>query len=216
MTKAQTDADASATVPTIHQHATAEAKVALPNPVGTADLSNANAAQAAAANAAAATTPAPTALNTANLTVMTGQAVPLNGLAVEISANAKAGNSRFEIRLDPPDLGRIDVRLDVDKNGQVTSRLFVEKSETLDLLRRDAPQLQQALQDAGLKTSDSGLQFSLRDRNPQQGQNNGNNSGNGQNPQRLIIAEDDAATANAAGRSYGRALSASGGVDIRV
>ncbi len=127
---------------------------------------------------------AATALDTSNLTVMTGQAVPLSGLAVEISANAKAGNSRFEIRLDPPDLGRIDVRLDVDRNGQVTSRLFVEKSETLDLLRRDAPQLQQALQDAGLKTSDSGLQFSLRDQNPQQGQSNSN--GGSQNPQRLV------------------------------
>jgi len=142
--------------------------------------------------------------------------VPLSGLAVEISANAKAGNSRFEIRLDPPDLGRIDVRLDVDKNGQVTSRLFVEKSETLDLLRRDAPQLQQALQDAGLKTSDSGLQFSLRDQSPQQGQSNANGNG-GQNPQRLVIVEEDsAAAASAAGRSYGRSLSPSGGVDIRV
>jgi flagellar hook-length control protein FliK len=219
VTKVQTDADASAAVPTVHQHATVETRLAQPSTLGAADLSNANAAQAAAANAATATTPAPAAtaaLNTANLTVLTGQAVPLSGLAVEISANAKAGNSRFEIRLDPPDLGRIDVRLDVDKNGQVTSRLFVEKSETLDLLRRDAPQLQQALQDAGLKTSDSGLQFSLRDQNPQQGRNNDNNSGDGQSPQRLVIAEDDAATANAAGRSYGRSLSASGGVDIRV
>ena len=80
---------------------------------------------------------------------MTAQTVPLNGLAVEISANAKAGNSRFEIRLDPPELGRIDVRLDVDRNGQVTSRLFVEKSETLDLLRRDAPQLQHFITELG-------------------------------------------------------------------
>jgi len=216
-TKAQTDADAPAVVPTVHQHAAAEARITPPSPLGATDLSNANAAQVAAANAQTTPAPATTAvLNTANLTVITGQSVPLSGLAVEISANAKAGNSRFEIRLDPPDLGRIDVRLDVDKNGQVTSRLFVEKSETLDLLRRDAPQLQQALQDAGLKTSDSGLQFSLRDQNPQQGQNSGNNSGNGQNPQRLIIAEDDTATASAAGRSYGRSLSASGGVDIRV
>jgi flagellar hook-length control protein FliK len=155
-----------------------------------------------------------TPINVANLTVVAGPAVPLNGLAVEIAANSKAGNSRFQIRLDPPDLGRIDVRLDVDRNGQVTSRLFVEKSETLDLLRRDAPQLHQALQDAGLKTSDNGLQFSLRDQNPQQGRNDGN--GTGQDPQRLVIAEEDPAVAEAAGRSYARSLSAAGGVDIRV
>ena len=74
-----------------------------------------------------------------------------------------SGKSRFEIRLDPAELGRIDVRIDVDRNGQVTSHLTVEKPETLAMLRQDAPQLQRALNDAGLKTGDGGLQFSLRD-----------------------------------------------------
>ena len=89
--------------------------------------------------------------------------VPLESLAVEIASRAQAGRNRFEIRLDPPELGRIDVRLDIDRSGNVTSRLVVEKAETLDVLRRDAHQLERALQDAGLKTSDNGLQFSLRD-----------------------------------------------------
>jgi len=61
-------------------------------------------------------------------------AVPLSGLAMEIAASAKSGKSRFEIRLDPADLGRIDVRIDVDRNGQVTSHLTVERPETLSLL----------------------------------------------------------------------------------
>jgi flagellar hook-length control protein FliK len=91
--------------------------------------------------------------------------VPVAGLAVEIAARAQAGRNRFEIRLDPPELGRIDVRLDVDSSGNVTSRLVVERAETLEVLRRDAPELQRALQDAGLKTSDNGLQFTLRDQN---------------------------------------------------
>ena len=64
---------------------------------------------------------------------------------MEIAASAKSGKSRFEIRLDPADLGRIDVRIDVDRNGQVTSHLTVEKPETLSMLRQDAPQLQRAL-----------------------------------------------------------------------
>ena len=67
-----------------------------------------------------------------------GPTVPVAGLAVEIAAQMRAGKNRFEIRLDPPELGRIDVRLDVDKDGNVTSRLMVERSDTLDLLRRDA------------------------------------------------------------------------------
>ena len=73
-------------------------------------------------------------------------AVPLSGLAMEIAASANSGKSRFEIRLDPADLGRIDVRIDVDRNGQVTSHLTVEKPETLSMLRQDATHLQRALE----------------------------------------------------------------------
>jgi flagellar hook-length control protein FliK len=96
-------------------------------------------------------------------TSQSAAAVPIAGLAVEIAARAQAGHNRFEIRLDPPELGRIDVRLDVDHSGHVTSRLVVDRAETLDLLRRDAPELERALQQAGLKTSENGLQFTLRD-----------------------------------------------------
>jgi len=145
-----------------------------------------------------------------------GAAVPLSGLAVEIAASVQSGKTHFEVRLDPADLGRIDVRIDVDRNGQVTSHLTVEKPETLSLLQQDAPQLQQALNDAGLKTSNGGLQFSLRDQS-QSGQNsNPNNNQTGAQPQRLVISEEDTVPAAIAGRSYGRMLGNSGGVDIRV
>ncbi len=115
------------------------------------------------------------------------QAVPLGGLAMEIAASANSGKSRFEIRLDPADLGRIDVRIDVDRNGQVTSHLTVEKPETLSMLRQDAPQLQRALNDAGLTTGNGGLQFSLRDQSSS-GQNNDQSN---PNAHRLIVAEDE-------------------------
>ena len=89
--------------------------------------------------------------------------IPFGGLAVEIAGRAIAGKNRFEIRLDPPELGRIEVRLDVDRDGNVTSRLTVDRADTFDLLRRDAAGLERALQDAGLKTAGNGLQFSLRE-----------------------------------------------------
>ncbi len=95
-------------------------------------------------------------------TVVIPMGVPLAGLAVEIATRSRDGKNRFEIRLDPPELGRIDVRLDVDRHGNVTSRLVVERADTLDLLRRDAASLERALSDAGLKTGDNSLQFSLR------------------------------------------------------
>ena len=143
----------------------------------------------------------------------TNAPVPLSGLALEIAVSARSGKSRFEIRLDPADLGRIDVRIDVDRNGQVTSHLTVEKPETLSMLRQDAPQLQRQLDDAGFKTGNGGLQFSLRDQSSS-GQNNDNETG--RNAQRLVISDEDAIPAVAAGRTYGRVLGSSSGVDIRV
>ena len=136
-------------------------------------------------------------------------AIPVSGLAVEIVSRAHEGLRRFEIRLDPPELGRIDVRLDVDRGGNVTSRLTVERAETLDLLRRDAPQLERALQQAGLNT-EGGLQFSLRD------QSFANREQTQQNPPTLIVPDDEPAAAEAARRGYGRLIGLGGGVDIRV
>jgi chemotaxis protein MotD len=148
-----------------------------------------------------------------NVMAASTMAVPLNGLAMDIALRAAGGSSRFEIRLDPAELGRIDVRLDVDKHGNVTSHLTVERPATLDMLRNDAPRLQQALEDAGLKTGEGGLQFSLRDQSSSGRQDDGSS---GRPSQRLVIAEDDVVPPQIAGRSYGRMLGASGGVDIRV
>ena len=137
-------------------------------------------------------------------------AVPVAGLAVAIAAQAQAGKSRFEIRLDPPELGRIHVRLDIDRDGNVASRLVVERQDTLDLLRRDASQLERALQQAGLKTSDNALEFSLR------GHAFGRDDETPELPNRLVIPEDDAAPLEALRHGYGRVLGLGGGIDIRV
>jgi flagellar hook-length control protein FliK len=150
------------------------------------------------------------------VTIATSAPVPVSGLAVEIAASAQSGKTRFEMRLDPADLGRIDVRIDVNRDGQVTSHLIVEKAETLSMLQQDAPQLQQALSDAGLKTGSGGLQFSLRDQSSFGGQNNGNQQMQG-NVQRLIVSDETSLPPSAvAGKSYGRMLGLVGGVDIRV
>ncbi|MCP9625488.1 flagellar hook-length control protein FliK [Rhodopseudomonas palustris] len=140
--------------------------------------------------------------------------VAVQDLAVTIAARANAGASRFDIRLDPAELGRIDVRIEVDRHGQVTSHLTVEKPETLAMLRQDQTQLQRALDNAGLKTGDSGLQFSLRDQSSsgQQGQQQDSS----RHAQRLVIKDEDLLPAMPAGRSYGRMLGASGGVDIKI
>ena len=95
--------------------------------------------------------------------------VPVSALAVHIAQQASNGARRFDIRLDPPELGRIEVRLNVSREGQVMAHLVVERAETLDLLQRDARQLERALQDAGLNTSEEDMKFSLKDQGLAQG-----------------------------------------------
>ncbi|HEY9452316.1 MAG TPA: flagellar hook-length control protein FliK, partial [Bradyrhizobium sp.] len=146
-------------------------------------------------------------------TAASGAAVPLSGLAMEIAASANSGKTRFEIRLDPAELGRIDVRIDIDRHGQMTSHLTVERPETLQMLRQDANQLQRALDNAGLSTGNNGLQFSLRDQSSQ-GQNDGGQSN--PNAHRVVVSEEDSVPSVVAGRGYGRMLGSSGGVDIRI
>jgi chemotaxis protein MotD len=142
--------------------------------------------------------------------------VPLTGLAlaIEIVSRVREGNHRFDIRLDPPELGRIDVRLDVDRLGVTSTRLTVDRPETLALLQREASGLERALQSAGLKTDEGGLEFSLRyqaqdgaaDRRPE--------SMMEPRPDLLVI-EDHEPVGNGLDH-YGWAARARGGVDIRV
>ncbi|NWG23849.1 MAG: flagellar hook-length control protein FliK [Pseudorhodoplanes sp.] len=138
------------------------------------------------------------------------QAVPVAAVPVEIAAQARAGKTSFEIRLDPPELGRIDVRLDIDHDGKVTSRLTVERAETLDVLRRDAHSIERALNDAGLKTSDNSLQFSLRDQGHAQ-----RDRDDTARAERLAMAETELAAQSAA-PIYNRLAGLGSGLDIRV
>ena len=98
------------------------------------------------------------------------QQLNLPQIAFELARQTSEGNTRFQIRLDPAELGRIDVQLDIDNSGQVNARLYVEKAETLDLMQRDQRGLEKALHQAGLDSAKTNLEFSLR-------QNNGGESG---------------------------------------
>jgi flagellar hook-length control protein FliK len=137
--------------------------------------------------------------------------IPLSGVAIEIAGKALAGKNRFDIRLDPPELGRIEVRLDVDRDGNVTSRLTVDRADTLDLLRRDASGLERALQDAGLKTADNSLQFQLRDQSMGQQQ-----TGGGPDTAQMIVTDETPPSIDIIPQNYGRLAGTGGGLDIRV
>jgi flagellar hook-length control protein FliK len=187
--------------------------------IGTQAGDTAHASNAAPLAPALLTIPAAT----SNAPAAGAPAVPIAGIAVEIAAQAQAGRSRFDIRLDPPELGRIDVRLEVDRDGKVTSRLIVERPETLDILRRDASEIERSLQQAGLKTADgNALQFSLRDNDTSGGfggfggYNPYPNSGSPAGAARLIIPDRELPPLDGAAAGYGGSASIRGGVDIRV
>ncbi len=140
------------------------------------------------------------------------QQVNLPQVAFEVVRQFEAGSSRFQIRLDPAELGRIDVRLDVDKSGTINARMTVERPETLDLLQRDQRSLQQALQQAGLDGAKTNLEFSLR-QNPfaqQGGMGDDRGDKSGFNTRGEGFAGGDDTAAETATTTYRGTASASG------
>ena len=140
------------------------------------------------------------------------RAVPLESLAVEIATRARNGERRFDIRLDPPELGRIDVRLEIDHKGNTSTKLIVERAETLDMLQRDARGLEKALQSAGLKTDAGGLEFTLRQDARAQHQPNGPDARH--RPELAQVSEEVSAQVALGNASL--AAQVRGGVDIRI
>jgi len=146
----------------------------------------------------------------------TAAAVALSQVPVEIVRHIQQGDSHFQIKLDPADLGRIDVKLAFDASGAVNARVTAERPETLALLQRDSGSLNQALTQAGLDSSKTNLQFSLS-QNPFAGQN-GNGSG-GNTSSQPQFADDDAGADTIAPASVAvlyRGTATSGGLNIVV
>ena len=83
----------------------------------------------------------------------------------------------------------------------------------MTLLQSQQPQLERALEQAGLKTADNGLQFSLRDQSFA-GQNNG--GGAQPNPaQQLVVPDADLSPVETT-QIYSRLNLGGSGIDIRV
>jgi flagellar hook-length control protein FliK len=117
---------------------------------------------------------APVVTQTVQVTAQPAPNIP--ALAVEVAAKSQSGAKQFDIRLDPPELGRVDVRLSIDAAGKASAHLTADQPQTLDLLQKDSTSLTRALRDAGLNVSQDGLNFSLRQQaSGQDGGNTGNN-----------------------------------------
>jgi flagellar hook-length control protein FliK len=110
---------------------------------------------------------------------LTAAATPdIDGLAVQIAARSQSGAKQFDIRLDPPELGRVEVRLSIDASGKASAHMTADQPNTLTLLQKDSGSLTQALRDAGLDVARDGLNFSLRGQDSQNGSRNGGQNDN--------------------------------------
>ena len=115
------------------------------------------------ANASAA--PAPQSADTPLRLALSAPGVPvpasMDALALRIAAKSADGESQFQIRLDPPSLGRIEIHINMDSQGNAQAQLSADRPQTLEALQRDASSLERALKDAGLDLP-GGLSFSLK------------------------------------------------------
>ena len=80
--------------------------------------------------------------------------------------HAPDGAQRLTVRLDPPELGQVQVRIDRPPDAPARVEITVEKPETLTLLLRDQPQLQHALDQAGVPPEGRSVTFHIASPEP--------------------------------------------------
>lgn len=117
---------------------------------------------AALTSAALATSSAQTSHHTQETATAASRAGPITDqVGREIIRRFNGGSTFFELRLDPPEMGRIEVRLEVSRDHRVTAVVAADNPQALADLARHARDLETALQSAGLELSDQGLSFDL-------------------------------------------------------
>jgi flagellar hook-length control protein FliK len=140
----------------------------------------------------------------------------MDALALRIAAKSADGESQFQIRLDPPSLGRIEIHLNVDSQGNAQAQLSADRPQTLDALQRDSSALERALKDAGLDLP-GGLSFSLKGEGKSAAWRDSQNSGRSRAMQIDAIDAANSTAAILGLTSTGQAWGASSiRLDIRV
>lgn len=87
---------------------------------------------------------------------------PAEQISFKIHSAVADGQDRISVKLEPAELGRVDIRLDFTPDGKTSISILAEKSDTLDMLKRDAKELAQSLLDIGVKAEAGNLSFNLK------------------------------------------------------
>jgi len=147
-----------------------------------------------------------------HLRMASGQAAELGQMIARRFAN---GSRSFDIRLDPPELGRVQVRMEIGADRTVQAMLTAEKPEALAELQRHARELEKALADAGLDLGENGLGFALSEGNEQAGQGGSQSDRAAPAPDEHTITLADQSTPAPVSR-YGFLMTGRAGVNMRV
>jgi len=91
----------------------------------------------------------------------TASSTPAQDFAKLVARRLEAGGSAFELRLDPPALGRVEAQLKLSDAGEATLSLKFENQTALDYFTRDEAALRLALADAGYDLGGQRLAFAL-------------------------------------------------------
>ena len=132
-------------------------------------------------------------------------------VVVQVTKAVAEGNDRITIKLSPADLGRIDVRLDIGSDGKIQAVFAADKPQTVEMLQRDARELERSLQDAGLRADSGSLSFNLRGE-----QRDANGSAFAGGPSSTGTVDALAEAPIAAAQVYSGTNAANGRLDIHV
>lgn len=122
------------------------------------------------------TSPMPTALVRPALAALAGDQV-----AVQLKQAIQNGTNQIQIQLKPESLGSIGVKLNVSHDGKLTAIISASRPDTLNLLKQDSSNLQQALRNAGFQADSGSLSFNLGSGDPQSFSQNGSSQSSSPN-----------------------------------
>ncbi len=85
----------------------------------------------------------------------------------EILAEQLEKTSVFDLRLDPPDLGRVDGRLALNDDGKAILTLTFDNQNAFDLFSKDEQALREALMQSGFNFEAGDFAFAFKERVPE-------------------------------------------------
>lgn len=119
----------------------------------------------------------------------------LEQVRIGLARAVEGAPSKLSLELMPKNLGKVTIEVEAAKDGQLKASIQADNPAALEVLRKDAPQLERSLQEAGYKLDHQSLSFSLRDQSQGgRGEGNGRGQGNNATPENTLspVVEDEA------------------------